>query len=89
MNRFSQEVTDSKIQDIAVLEKHQEEKTGLLRALKANLGQMNKWAISMTLKEILDYKMRDLKDLQNSFQLRLTRPYVNFGIVHVGSFGIF
>ena len=82
-------MTDSKIQDIAVLEKHQEENKGLLRLLKGNLEQMKKSAISMTLKEILDYKLRDLKDLQNSFQLRLTRPHVNFGVVHVGSFGIF
>ena len=53
MNRFSQEVTDRKIKDIAVLEKHQEENRGLLIALKANLEQMNKSAISMTLKENL------------------------------------
>ena len=89
VNRFSQEVTDSKVQDIAVLEKHKKENRGMLRALKANLEQMNKSAISLNLKEIFDYKLRDLKDLQNSFQLRLTRPHVNFGIVHVGSFGSF
>ena len=89
VNRFSQEVADSKVQDIAILEKHKEENEGLLRALKANLEQMNKTAISLNLKEILEYKLRDLKDLQNSFQLRLTRPHVNFGIVQVESFGIF
>ena len=89
VNRFSQEVTDSKVQDIAVLEKHKKENRGMLRALKANLEQMNKSAISLNLKDIFDYKLRDLKDLQNSFQLRLTRPHVNFGIVQVGSFGSF
>ena len=67
VNRFSKEAADSKVQDIAILEQHKEENKGLLRTLKANLEQMNKAAISLNLKEILDYNLRDLKDLQNSF----------------------
>ena len=50
---------------------------------------MNKAAISLNLKEILDYNLRDLKDLQNSVQLRLNRPHVYFGLVQVESFGSF
>ena len=82
-------MADSTVQEIAILEKHKEENKGLLRTLKANLEQMNKAAISLNLKEILDYNLRDLKDLQNSFQLRLTRPHVYFGLVQVESFGSF
>ena len=67
MNRFSKAAADSKVPDIAILEQHKEENKGLLRTLKAYLEQMNKAAISLNLKEILDYNLRDLKDLQNSF----------------------
>ena len=67
VNRFSKAAADSKVPDIAILEQHKEENKGLLRTLKANLEQMNKAAISLNLKEILDYNLRDLKDLQNSF----------------------
>ena len=67
LNRFSQEVTDRKIKDIAVLEKHQEENRGLLNALKANLEQMNKLAISMTLKENLTTNWGILKTCKIPF----------------------
>lgn len=71
VQEFSQQVTDMRNRDVALLEKHIEEIKGLLKSLNAHREQVNKLTTSMKLKDVLDYELRDLKCLQ------FYRPYLS------------
>lgn len=71
VQEFSQQVTDMRNRDIALLEKRIEEIKGLLKALNVHRERVNKLTTTMKLKDVLDYELRDLKCMQ------FYRPYLS------------